>query len=233
MSSLVSLAELEKNPNARVIVAFKGSDRVKGFVQGDFGISVGSDYTTLFDPASTDKLNLTATRIKTAVQNFTGFDTSKIDIGIKNTAATQNLWLNTTRPRFRLELTFVATKDSDDVRRTVINLYETVLPRLEPRGKSFSIFAPLNYLPTGPTSARGTVTVQVGKWFRATRQNMINVSFTFSKEVIASGFPLYATGSIEFEPFRVIGLRDLEGYLVGLAKPGSSVFVAAEGNIES
>ena len=60
----------------------------------------------------------------------------------------------------------------------------------------------------------GYMDVAIGKWFKATKQILLSVDFEFSSEVISSGRPLYATGKITFEPFRLISNKEYQGYFI-------------------
>jgi hypothetical protein len=71
---------------------------------------------------------------------------------------------------------------------------------------------PLNYLPLGLAS-QGTLTISIGRWFKAHGQVMMSVTPTFSRETIQSGAPLFCDVSISFTPYRIITASELMAYI--------------------
>jgi len=227
--SKFEIDELQANEKSRIIVSFKrttlaednintGTSRnatVVGFITGDLSISIGSNHNTPFESSAQESFTEVLNKAQGALATL-GFG-GMSPITVKTFAQTVNNWNGTDRPSFSVPLKFMRLRDneSDDVRHRVKLLYETVMP-----ASTEFIFAgvmqpPLNYLPvlgTESKSARGTMVVTIGTWFQATNLVMKNVSFDFSRQVVHDGSPLFATGNITFEPYRMPTLSEFLGY---------------------
>lgn len=204
----------------------QNSRRINGLLQGEFNVSGGNQFNTPLASASLESLSEKLNVIKGAgagLANAAGVD---VDLGsqvrLGNLNQTANFWTGSERPTFSIDLLFIALRRGDDVRAQVDPLYQTVFPS---GSNVVSINAPLGYT-TDPRgrNATGTFAIQLGTWFRATRQVMTNVSFTFSQEMIPLDgsvtqeptrfAPLFARGSITFQPYRDITFREFQGYFL-------------------
>jgi hypothetical protein len=218
----------------------QGSRRVQGLLQGEFTISGGNQFNTPLASSSQEglsqKLNVGKAAIEAVATNVTGQQVSLgSQIQLKTLAQTANFWTGSEKPKFSIDLLFIALRRGDDVRDQVDSLYRTVFPTLGKGGVFLQ--APYNYSVDGAGRARGTFAIKLGEWFRATRQVMTNVSFTFSQEMVpldgGSGgggilsigdgvinqeptkfAPLFARGSIQFEPYRDITYNEFRGYFL-------------------
>jgi hypothetical protein len=111
---------------------------------------------------------------------------------------------------------FVAQKATDDVRIPVANLYKTVFPKLQGFGLTDTVTPPLGYVPYSGGDVRavkGTLDIAIGRWFRGIGLIMTAVNFKFSKQTIANGTPLFASGTIEFQPFREISWKEMCAFM--------------------
>lgn len=129
------------------------------------------------------------------------------------------LWMGPTIPTFGVDVVLVNYNDND-VRKDIMSLYSSVLPGGKTIGAGTILKVPLNYLPT-TGGTQGTVTVSMGKWFRASGLVINEVSTQFSKEVVGvlntktqvvESVPLYATATITFKPKKAITYSEFMGY---------------------
>lgn len=205
----------------------QGSRRVQGLLQGEFTISGGNQFNSPLASSAQEglsqKLNIGKTAIEGVASNLTGKQVSLgPQIQLKTLIQTANFWTGSEKPKFSIDLLFISLRRGDDVREWVDPLYRTVFPTLGKGG--LFLQAPYNYNVSGNGNARGTFALQLGTWFRATRQVMTNVSFTFSQEQVpldgtpttepTQFAPLFARGSIQFEPYRDITYNEFRGYFL-------------------
>jgi len=201
------------------------SSRIRAVVLGDFTISAGNDFNSPLATSALENLSQKANILKGAVQSGLNKAGVNKDLGgqinFKNQAQTTLFWTGSKKPTFNLDLLFITLSRGYDVREEVLKLYESVFPTKGLRGLTLN--APLGYDGTG----RGTFAVQLGTWFRARNLVMTSVNFTFSQsQTIINGIPgqpddansrfapLYARGSISFEPFRDIFFNEFKGYFI-------------------
>jgi len=215
--------------------------RVSAFLQGEFSIAAGNNFNQPLASSALDnisqKVNVAKSVVDTAA-NFSGrnFNTGA-QVSIKPLNTTALTWIGSEKPKFSIDLLFLATRRGEDIRDPIKELYRGVFPTVTGGGVlgSAILKAPYGFRQTqGGLSAKGTVGVQLGRWFRATRQIITNVSFTFSQEMVpldgtprsrtgatsdagptvdpTKFAPLFARGSISFEPFRDITYNEFTGY---------------------
>jgi len=228
------LEELTSNPNARVIIALdnvranKRSNEAKrlsnkpslpgvGWMEGNRQIGGGNEFSTPLDVSiQNEKLN----RIIKVVKAVGG-------IQPKLFVQTTKTWESSQTPNFTINMTFVAIRKDDDVRVPVRSLLSTVYPvgtygfMSAPLGYKLGAIEALKKLVSGQgkkaaaqvVTPVGTIFCEIGRWFRAPNQVARSVDFTFSKEVHSNGTPLYASGSISFEPFRAISFDEIDQYI--------------------
>ena len=84
--------------------------------------------------------------------------------------------------------------------------------------------APGNYDPLSD-SPKGLMNLQIGTWFKATKQVLISADFDFSKEVAEDGTPLIVSGKLTFEPYRAITHTEMMNYFI-TAKPNTPTYKA-------
>lgn len=206
-----SIEKLSTNSYSRIVVAGPNLGSVNGFITSELSINGSNEFSTPLESQAQKSLsdNLQAAQAvagRLGIQDFTKFTLQTVEQSVA-------VWSNSSKPTFSVSLLFIAIKETDDVRTPVANLFKTVYPTFEGFALTSIVKPPLGYLPNGMT-ASGVFTVQVGKWFRAPGQIMNSVDFTFSKETIKSGAPLYATGTIQFTPFRMIEAREIANYIL-------------------
>ena len=120
---------------------------------------------------------------------------------------------------FSLNLTFLATRTTDNVIDEVNALQCCTLPaKFENKPQNSDkdkfplgrVIAPMNYTMTEDTC----ISVNIGRWFRTPQVWLISsVNAKFSKETIkGTGLPLYATASVTFEAYRMMDAEDVKGW---------------------
>lgn len=209
----LDINNLITNPNAQVIVAIPGVGSVVGYVQDGISLGGGNEFNKPLDSGALDSAN---SLINKGIAIGGVARKKKMSFVIlKSPAQTLLAWTGSQKPQFNIPLTFVALDSADDPRDKVKMLYQTVYPTFGGKIGKLNVKsimqAPLGY--TGQPG-KGTITVQIGKWFRAPNQLMVSVDFKFSKEVTRNGFPLYAEGSISFQPYRDIEYSEVEQYFI-------------------
>lgn len=213
----IDLDLLRTNTAAKIVISGP-MGTVEGFITDEIALDAAAEHNAPLYSAAQEHLSQAYDRLKAG---FGAAGGGGVLPNISPVALEQSVasWTGTSKPSFNLKMVFVAMHSGldgnapDDVRQSVMKLYRTVYPTGVSVGKATFLKAPLDYAPQGDR-ARGTITVAVGKWFRATGQIMKNVSFSFSKQSVQNGTPLYAHGSITFEPFRAVTIADISGYIL-------------------
>ena len=127
-------------------------------------------------------------------------------------------WQSSTGFGFDLELTFLAFQEGMDVKKPVRELTRCTYPVMQ--GTSMAaVFAPNKYT----INADQCVSVRVGRYFYVPRILLIKSSnFSFSKECMPDGNPLYATGKVSFECYRELSDEDVDSFLIDPLSAGES-----------
>lgn len=201
--------------------------RVQALMTGEFSISAGSAFNMPMAAATLENVSQGINMVKGAIESGSQVIGANVDMGaqiqLKHLSQTENFWTGSERPVFSVELLYISLVRGFDVRTQVLNLYRTVMPTKGGAfGLDFLLKAPLGY---DPATRKGLLSIQLGTWFRASAQVMKSVQFTYSQEMVplngdknteATKFaPLYAKGSITFEPYRDITYSDFAGYFIG------------------
>lgn len=224
------------NPNARVIIALprasvsiaearpgkikSSSNAVVGYVTSQLSFGGAADYNNPLDSGKQQALDQTLTKLQTGfgkASELLGFEKGFIpNISLKTVANSLSVWSSSSKPVFNIQMLIIATKPTDNVLNDVKKLLATVYPTFSGDGLKAVINPPLGYTAAAAGASRGqanTLTIQVGKWFRAPFQIMKSVEHTFSQEVIENGSPLYATVSFSFEPTTAISAQEAQEYI--------------------
>lgn len=206
------ILELLKNENAKVTVATGGAP-VTAFVQSDLIINGSNNFTNSLQSSNIESLQVLLQKGQGIAQAMGATHGSQFSA--RTLSQSTDFWTGSERPTFTIDMLFVALYEEDDVRKKVMELYRCTYPTAKGLVLTETLIPPLGYQPdaTG-VNATGTITVKYGKWFRAPGQLMKNVSFKFSKEVLKSGLPVFAVGSITFHPFREISFSEFQKYLL-------------------
>lgn len=206
---------LKSNPNAQITILLQEKDQtrvteyVKGFIIDDVSINGANQFDNPFESSATSSLSSKLNKLIAAGNTVLGTEFAQMQL--KHPAQTISSWIGSSPLELSIPLIFVAIRPNDDVRQDVLKLYKTVYPSIS---NGVLIKAPLDYTINGLTATKGTVVLTIGKWLRILGLLVTSVSFTFSKEVIESGVPLYAQGSVSFMSYKMITSQDLERYFI-------------------
>lgn len=223
----LDIDNLYKNQHAKVIISTKtpistsvgNGESVRnvftGFIKGDFSISMGSQYATLLNLSSLQQAS-DALQLVQAALGGTKVGSMLPNIRLLTPGMTQMYWTGVQSPEFSIQLDIVKTRSNGPTVTNIIKeLYRTVLPT-ESSGIDVGnsegwlkglLTPPLGYTPGSQVDIKpkGTMWIQIGKWFQAPYQIMTNVSFDISRIAASEkGDPLYASGQISFRPYRDI-----------------------------
>ena len=200
------------NKKYQIVIAGLTGGPVIASMQNDLAIAGGNDFTTAGEVLRDVPIAGQALAIKDKV----GGVVKLTGRSVTSQFETRLAWSNSLKPNFTLEMTFYndSATATDDVLAQYLRIKSAVLPTAQ--GKFFK--APLGYKigsAQGQTlQPTGTISVEVGEYFRATKMVMIAESFTFSKEVNILGQPLFATGSVTLEPFKAITYEEFQDYFI-------------------
>lgn len=232
-ATILELETLKGNPNAQAIFALPGSRGVSGIVQSDITINGQAMFHNPFEIGEDLSKKLTTTIAGLAgIAKRAGVYSKEIpSLLFQNVNQSAVVYVGSAKPKFSVDMTFVATQPGEDVRDPVARLLKAVYPT---KHKGGILKTPFNYSPFAGSSKgwptpRNTVSVQIGRWFLATKQVITDVSATFSKEVTqlkkltlaeaqegkeSSNYPpLFVTVKVDFEPFRAITYGEVLGYM--------------------
>lgn len=208
---------------------------VTGYALNDLALSSSNEFASLF---GSEALNQLAQKLDLAKSSA-----AALGIGDSNRAALNSIivrtkeqtvynWSGSTRPTITVNLLFVRVRESDNIIENALKLYRATLPvdvsrtRIQPTEKPDSkkragvtqIEAPLGYKSgLAGEGTTGTISIQIGTWFKANNLVARTCDFTYSKEVTPDGAPLYAQGSITLEPYSVITLSDYNDYFPNMS----------------
>jgi len=224
----LDLLKLISDERATAKIVIEGEREViAGFYIGDtFNVGGSTSWESPFENI------LGASRALTNMWNSIMFAISKATqlpiarelLGVKrgvsqafvgNPEVTTAFWQGPSRPTFDITLLFIALKKNQDVRNDVLRLMRCVYPEQWRAGGWLGVawVAPLGY--TG-IAEQGTVTLQIGRWFRATNLLVSKADASFSRVTITGiGTPLCATVSLSLTPHQVIDINTLKGYFIG------------------
>lgn len=205
----LNIDKLKTNPAALIVISAPGV-LVNGYITSEISIDGSAEWNMALQNGAQENLGNVVNRAGAIFGQASGRPVSiPSPTPVEQSVAS---WTGTAKPLFTIQLVFVALRETDDVRNACYNLYKTVYPTADKIGLRTFLKPPLGYATSGLT-AQGTADIRVGRWFYARGQIMKNVNFSYSKQTIANGTPLYASGSISFEPFRNITIGDLRGYM--------------------
>jgi hypothetical protein len=201
--------KLMNNPNARIGIYGLSKDII-AYTTQDLQFKFESQWSGRNPVEGINYLN-NMERIGTEGYNRTlGNSFGKRSTGITLDIAGSALnYQGTSLFGFSINVYFIATKASDDVKTKIGYLAEGLFPIFN---ESYTRIQPPNYYKFGDVNnIEGALYIKIGNWF-LTRQVFIidSLDFTISKEVIPSGLPLYASGTIAFKSVRVLSISEVK-----------------------
>lgn len=205
---------LSQNDAAKVLISGIERRSITAFNTNDLSLSGSNDFTSLFDSAALDRGASFLERAKALSPNFVKEGLSGFSLRTVHNSLYS--WTGSSRPPINLQLIFIATRRGDDVRKPTVAIMKSVLPTAIDIEGALTLVAPLGYQASGNLTASGVVAIKMGNWFQATNLIVRSAEFTYSKEVTSNGTPLFATGSMTLEPFRVITYEEYRSWFIGV-----------------
>lgn len=184
-----------------------GDTKFTGILQNDFNISGRNNFDTGF--VGSDLIR-GAIEKKAELQRTVTFITGGRaggDVSGTIPELTRNNWTGSERPSFQVNVALIALKDDEE--NNVIRRSNQMMRFVFPDRKKGLFVAPLGY---NPGNAQGTVSLEIGKWFKADRLIVMSADFVHSKVCLKSGRPLYSTGTITLQPYQAITYREFQAY---------------------
>ncbi len=182
---------------------FSKSGSVTGVLNSPIPLAAGNDFNSLRSAIEAAPVIGRATALLNQASDY-----AKVLAGKSTTAdlyQTKKTWRESQMPVFNLELTFYGLKAGVDRPIDKVKaIYSALFPTAN--SKNFVLTAPLGYFPKIlGDGASGTLSLQAGRWINI-RSGLIvkSASFTPSIQVMRDGTPLYFTGNVELEPYRMV-----------------------------
>ncbi|QJT70938.1 hypothetical protein GR7B_00140 [Vibrio phage vB_VcorM_GR7B] len=204
------LESLKEDPNKQVILT-NGSLTVTGYLEQDFEVGGSAVYDNPFEQFLDDKS--AKLQQAAAIGNQFGM-TDMSSFQLKSRLNTISLWTGSERPTFNIPFTLVRKRATDQPVTAVTSQLTSYLYPIAESGLEGLLSAPGGYATAEGGSATGTWTLKIGRWFRATGLILLNASFTHSKAVTTDDSPLYATGTVSMQPYRMISASEFRNYFL-------------------
>lgn len=202
----LEIDDLKNNPNAKVVVKYWGGEQVVGFITQNLTVGGASEFNNPFESAMAESATSLINKAIATGNSLMGMNKSQLSL--KSLEQTVSTWSGSKKPDFQIEILLLAYRNPS----TVIADAKKLLRCVYPKKAGLVVEAPLGY--TGHfNSPGGTVSVYIGKWFRAWNQIVTSVNVEFSKEVISDGTPLYARCDFHFEPWRLPDWGTVASYI--------------------
>lgn len=193
--------------NYRIIIAGLSGGPVTGSLSADFALGGGNDFTSAGEALRDIPIAGKALKVKDGFSNILNISgrsaTSELE--------TRKVWNNSLIPDIPIELELY---QSDANAESIMEKMKRIKSGVYPTRDGAFFTAPLGYKFKGKNSrnASGTLTLQIGTWFRAPDLVMVSESTTFSKEVNSKGTPISIKMSITFQPFKAITYDEFLDY---------------------
>ena len=197
-------------------IAFGSKWSVKGVLQTDLSIAGSNDFMTAKEAMSDLPIVGKVLEIKDKFSNVFQISGRSSITDFES----RLIWNNSSKPQFVVDYKFVNTSnDAANNERLgalhkALQLQACVLPtRGKPAigRKGYFFRSPLGYR-FKIQGASGTLSLQIGKWFRATGLVAMATNFVPSRETMKDGQPLEVVGSITLEPFQASTYKQFLGY---------------------
>lgn len=207
----IEYRRLEANPNYTFIISGLTGGGVSGFYTSEVNINLANSYTSRKEVLSDAAGAIGLGGIADKAFGFIGTVGSVERLAGRSKTTrfeTTKVWDGSNIPQFLIDYFFLGLS-SDEINGPmdkVKRLQSAVLPSGAVLGGYLR--APLGYKSNG----NGTLTLTLGKWFRATRLVMTDMTVVPSKEVMENGRPISVSGTITLEPMEAITYDDLLGY---------------------
>lgn len=189
----------EDAKNYKIIIAGLQGGPVTGAVESDLGLAGGNDFSSAGDILKDIPIVGSLIAQKDKIQNLASVSGRSATTEME----TRKVWNNSLIPDIPIEFTLYQSNAND---LSIMDKVKRIKSAVYPSRAGAFFKAPLGYRFVGQNArqAQGTLTVQIGRWFRAFGLVMSSVNVTFSKEVNANGHPIEAKVSCTFQPYRSI-----------------------------
>lgn len=181
-----------------------------GMIEGDFNVSGSASYSSPYEEMA-QKLSQTLRGVTSAASTVTNQLPDEIggmiqelqSTQVKNPSMTSHLWEASERPSLPVTFTMLNYKEGMDVGRDATDLWAKCYPT---KGVGGLYKAPGGYRVDG-TTAVGTWSIRIGRWFQAFNLNLTSVDVVYSQTQVSDGptdipRPLTATVSAVLVPFQ-------------------------------
>ncbi|EJF07109.1 hypothetical protein ThvES_00008140 [Thiovulum sp. ES] len=198
------ITSIQSNSTNKLIIALPNGNTVSGFIKDNLSLATSTDYTSAYELSKLNNFSDKAEKVASLVgQSFT----------VRTLEDSKQLWKSTTTSPLSFTFVHVALNPDDDVRKAVRDLNEAIYPTKTMIG---TLTAPLGYNAGTPLlKPVNTISIKVGKWFRASYLILRSLNTILSKEVIkGTNLPLYAEISITLEPSMQLDLEEANEWLV-------------------
>jgi len=200
------------NKKYQVVIAGLSGGPVVAVMQNDLSIAGGNDFTTAGEVLRDVPIAGAALTVKDKAASLVKIAGRSVTSQFETRLA----WSNSLKPNFTIEMTFY--QDDANANDSILSQYKRIKSAVLPTAQGKFYKAPLGYkignLKGQSLRPSGTLSIQIGEWFRATNVVMVSENFTFSKEVNINGQPLFATGSITLEPFKAVTYKEYQDYFI-------------------
>lgn len=190
---------------------------IVGFLNGDFGLSGENQFLSALDGAGAG-LQKAFAMVK-AVNDETGKLLGDINYIIKSEMQTVLQWTGSAKPVFNVPVLFLAWRPDQSVLDPIRTLFLATNPESVGSGTKITTTAPGKYeayynIKEKNYKTSGTSALMVSSWFKANNLVLKGFSMTLSKDVNEYGEPLYASGTISFEPFKMLSGKEIASWII-------------------
>jgi len=186
---------------------------------GQFSIGGSAEFTTPYDSVRAQKLkefSVMASEIFSEVASAVGGDklqklSEYVNKGVLTSVnQTVAMFSGYKKPVFTVVLVDIAYKPNMNPIKRLTPLLKAVFPEV---ATSVTVSKPFNYttrISGGEIFAENAVSVRIARFFEAHNWMIIrDVQLSFSNETTDTGFPLYGTAQVTFEPYKLPSYKDV------------------------
>ena len=216
-----SYRDNQKDPNKK----YSGRLAVEAITSSDFAIGGSTEFHAPFE----ETMKSAAEYINYVKTLSSGFSSRNFGSQFStSTNETVAFYKGNQKPKFSVNVAFISTESKvgeraiDKALKLLRAVYSDVI-------EGGLMKAPLGYhvnlgskvkTKTASGLAKGlipqnTITVEIGNYAKLTGQVITEVNLTLSKQTIRDGTPLFVSGTVNFEPAKMISYRDLQNYFGG------------------
>ncbi len=224
LDSFLIYEDMISNANYKFIISGSGIN-VSGVMQNELSIAGQNDYSSAKEII--DSVLGKLGKLGDVAQTVREYGNIGLRMGGRSNITdfeSRLVWNSSDKPQFTIEYKlYNLSSDIADGPKGALeqakNLQKGVLPELgspAPGRKGIFFKAPLGYKFVNKTGSgvKGTVSLEVGKWFKASNLIVKSTNFTPSIQVMKCGKPLYVTGSVTLEPYQLVSYKEFMGWFL-------------------